>query len=124
MPRRTPVVPGGRDHLNRTIHPIDMKINVQSVHFDADVKLEAFIQEKVEKLTLFHDGIRSAEVILRLERDGENHENKVVEIKLMVPGSEHFAKRQSKTFEEGTINAVEALRSQIERSKEKLRNAS
>ena len=101
-----------------------MNITVQSVHFDADQKLEAFIQEKLEKLTLFNDGIRSAEVILRLDHDGENRENKVVEIRLMVPGGDLFAKRNSKSFEEATINTVEALRSQVERTKERLRSAS
>lgn len=42
----------------------------------------------------------------------------------MVPGGDLFAKRNSKTFEEATINTVEALRSQVERTKERLRSAS
>ena len=101
-----------------------MNINVHSIHFDADQKLIGFIQEKIEKLTQFHDGILSASVFLRLEHDGENWENKVVEIKLAVPGNDLFAKRQGKTFEEAAVEAVEALRSQAERTKERLRNAS
>lgn len=101
-----------------------MNINVHSIHFDADQKLIGFIQEKIEKLTQFHDGILSASVFLRLEHDGENRENKVVEIKLAVPGNDLFAKRQGKTFEEAAVEAVEALRSQAERTKERLRNAS
>ncbi len=101
-----------------------MNINVHSIHFDADQKLIDFIQEKIQKLTQFHDGILSAAVFLRLEHDGENRENKVVEIKLAVPGNDLFAKRQGKTFEEAAVEAVEALRSQAERTKERLRNAS
>ncbi len=101
-----------------------MNINVQSVHFDADRKLVAFIQEKLEKLTLFNDSIGSAEVILRLDHDGENRENKVVEIRLAVPGNDFFAKRNSKTFEEATVQVVEALRNQVQSTKEKLRSAS
>lgn len=98
-----------------------MNVNVHSIHFDADAKLVDFIKEKLSKLTLFNDSILSGEVFLRLEHDGENRENKVVEIRLAVPGNDLFAKRQGKTFEEAAVNTVEALRSQAERTKEKMR---
>ncbi|MEX1132553.1 MAG: HPF/RaiA family ribosome-associated protein [Flavobacteriales bacterium] len=101
-----------------------MNVNVHSIHFDADTKLVTFIKEKLGKLTQFHDSIISAEVFLRLEHDGDNRENKVVDIRLAVPGREHFAKRQGKSFEEATSGTVEALRSQVERTKERLRKAS
>lgn len=101
-----------------------MNINVHSIHFDADIKLVEFIKEKLHKLNQFHDNILSGEVYLRLEHDGENRENKVVEVRLAVPGRELFAKRQGKTFEEAAVNTAEALRSQVERTKERLRNAS
>ena len=101
-----------------------MNLNVHSIHFDADNKLVTFIQDKLSKLHQFHDNILSGDVFLRLEHDGENRENKVVEIRLAVPGREHFAKRQGKSFEEAAIGAVEALRSQVERAKERLRQAS
>ncbi|MBK7944442.1 MAG: HPF/RaiA family ribosome-associated protein [Flavobacteriales bacterium] len=96
-----------------------MKINVQSIHFDADRKLIGFIQEKLEKLAQFTDDIHAAEVFLRLERDGESHENKVVEVKLAVPGNDLFTRRHGKTFEEAVVEAAEALRSQITRGKER-----
>lgn len=96
-----------------------MKLNVQSIHFDADQKLIAFIQEKLLKLTQFTDGIHAADVFLRLEHDGEARENKVVEVRLSVPGNDLFAKRQGKTFEEASIEAAEALRSQILKGKER-----
>jgi len=101
-----------------------MNVNVHSIHFDADGKLVEFIREKLLKLTQFHDSILSGEVFLRLAHDGENRENKVVEIKLNVPGNDLFAKRQGKSFEEAAISAVEALRSQVEKGKAKLRQAS
>lgn len=101
-----------------------MNVNVQSIHFDADTKLVVFIKEKLGKLTQFHDSIISADVFLRVEHDGENRENKFVDIRLAVPGREHFAKRQGKTFEEATTSTVEALRSQVERTKERLRKVS
>lgn len=96
-----------------------MNVTVRSIHFDADVKLTGFIREKLRKLALFHDNIITADVCLRLERDGENHENKVVDIKLVVPGRDIHSKRQGKTFEEAATTTVEALRSQVVRTKER-----
>ena len=42
-----------------------MKIQTQSVHFDADASLLEFIQKKVEKLNVFYDRIINADVFLR-----------------------------------------------------------
>jgi putative sigma-54 modulation protein len=100
-----------------------MKVNLKitSLHFDADKKLIAFIQEKVDKLAQFYDKIIDGEVVLKIEN---NHsvENKVAEIKLLVPGNDIFAKKQCKSFEEATDSAVEALRRQLKKHKEKLKN--
>jgi len=95
-----------------------MNVNVRSIHFDADSKLVDFINEKLAKLTLFHDQILGGDVFLRLEHDGESRENKQVEIRLNVPGNDLFAKRKGKTFEEAVISTVEALRSQATRNAE------
>ncbi|MFN4235415.1 MAG: ribosome hibernation-promoting factor, HPF/YfiA family [Bacteroidia bacterium] len=97
-----------------------MDIKIQSIHFDADKKLIAFIEEKVKKLAKYHDGIIGAEVFLRLEKNSEK-ENKITEIKLLVPGSDVFAKRQCTTFEEATDLSVEAIATQLKKQKEKAR---
>jgi putative sigma-54 modulation protein len=97
-----------------------MKIRVQSIHFNADQKLLAFIQKKVDKLDQFFDQIIGGEVYLKLENvDGE--ENKISEIKLMVPGITLFAKEQCKSFEEATDLAIESLKKQITKHKDKTR---
>lgn len=95
-----------------------MTINVQSVHFDADKKLIAFVNEKVEKLNTFYGGIINTEVILRLEK-GDNAENKIAEIKMLGKGHEFFAKKQCASFEEATDLACEALKTQVKKHKEK-----
>ena len=97
-----------------------MNIQITSVHFDADQKLKDFIQNRLDKLNLYFDNIIGAEVYLRL---GNNQEvnNKVVEIKLFIPGNDLFAKKQSKTFEEATDNVIDALKKQITKRKEKIR---
>lgn len=95
-----------------------MKITVQSIRFNADKKLLDFIQKKVDKLDTFYDHIINGEVYLKLE-NVEDEANKITEIKLMLPGNQIFAKEQCKTFEEATDLAVESLRKQIDKHKQK-----
>lgn len=99
-----------------------MYLKINSVHFDADKKLEDFIESKVNKLNRVYDDIIGAEVYLRLEKN-QNMENKIAEIKLEIPGvSDIFVKKQSKTFEAATDTAVEALRRQLKKHKDKSRS--
>jgi len=93
-----------------------MQLKIQSVHFNADRKLEIFIEDKLSKLTNHYDQIIGSDVILRLEKSA-TRENKIAEIKLKIPGNDLFAKKQSKTFEEATDLAVDALKRQISKRK-------
>jgi len=95
-----------------------MQIQTQSIQFKADASLIRFVEEKLNKLTLFHPGILSADVALRIERD-QDRENKVVDVKLNVPGTDAFSSRRSSSFEEAVVEAVEALRRQLEKARSK-----
>ena len=97
-----------------------MRVKINSVHFKTDKKLDDFISEKIDKLTTMHDGILGSEVTLRVDNTVEP-ENKIAEIKLQVPGTDLFARKQSRSFEEAADIAVEALRRQLAKHKEKLR---
>jgi putative sigma-54 modulation protein len=97
-----------------------MNIKINSVHFKADKKLESFIIEKLQKMPSLFEGIIGSEVILKLE-NSETRENKVVEIRLIIRGYDLFAKKMSNTFEEATDKAIEALRRQLIRHKDKIR---
>ena len=97
-----------------------MNVNIQSVHFKTDRKLEVFINDRVTKLSGIFDGVIASEVTLRLDKSG-TQENKITEIRLVIPGNDLFARKQCKTFEEATDIAVEALRRQLSRHKEKVR---
>jgi putative sigma-54 modulation protein len=97
-----------------------MNIKINSVKFAANKKLENFVNSKVRKLMLFYDDIICAEVYLKIENN-QDLNNKVTEIKLEIPGNDLFAKKQSKSFEESTDSAVNALKRQITRHKNKLR---
>ena len=95
-----------------------MKVQIQSVHFDADQKLLDFIQQRLNKLEHFYDRITDGEAILRLNnKDGAA--NKTIEVKLMVPGATLFSTEDATSFEAATDAVVEALKSQIARYKAK-----
>ena len=97
-----------------------MNIRINAVKFVADAKLEEFIEKKVSKLARYSDDIINAEVFLKLENTPDL-ENKVVEIKIDIPGNDLFARKQSKSFEESTDVVVDALKQQLLKHKEKLR---
>lgn len=97
-----------------------MKIRVQSIHFTADIKLLDFVQEKVDKLVHFYDQIISGEVFLKLDKSNDT-QNKIVQIKIQLPGNDIIAKEQRKTFEEATDLCMESLSRQIIKHKEKMR---
>ena len=99
-----------------------MNIQIHSIHFDADQKLIDLINKKVEKLNHFFDAIISSEVYLKLDK-ASTAENKVVEIKLNVPGNDLFVKRQCQTFEEAADECTDALRQQLKKKKEKTKRS-
>ncbi|MGB5977793.1 MAG: HPF/RaiA family ribosome-associated protein, partial [Cyclobacteriaceae bacterium] len=71
-----------------------MRLQMHSIHFDADQRLLEFIQKKADKLDTYYDRIVDGEVFLKLDKN-ETNENKVVEIKLNIPGQQLFAKHHS-----------------------------
>ncbi len=97
-----------------------MKIQINALHFKTDSKLETFIESKVGKLYKLYDNITSGEVNLKIDKD-INQENKVAEIRLDVPGADIYAKKVSKSFEESTDLAIDALKKQLIKHKEKLK---
>lgn len=97
-----------------------MRVNINSVHFKADKKLVAFIKEKMEKLTQVYEGVIDGEVSLKLDNT-DSRDNKIAEIRVLIPGSNLYVKKQSTTFEESTDTAVEALRRQLKKYKDKMR---
>ncbi len=95
-----------------------MNMKMQSVGFKADKKLEAFINQKLSKLNKFDNNISDYTVTLNIE-NSDPKANKVVEVKVKVPGNELFAKKQSNSFEAAAELVAEALKVQILKNKEK-----
>jgi putative sigma-54 modulation protein len=97
-----------------------MKLQVHSIHFDADKKLVGYIQKKVNKLETFYDRLVGGEIFLRLNNEGI--ENKTVEIEVKLPGTRLFAVEKARSFEAATDVATDALRMQLKKFKNKTRN--
>ena len=98
-----------------------MDIKIQAIRFDASQQLEDFIQKKVAKLDKFHDGILSAEVVLKVVKP-ETANNKNASLKVSVSGQDFFAEKLSDSFEESVVETVEAVEKQIVKFKEKQRS--
>ena len=96
-----------------------MKLDIQSIHFDADKKLLEFITKKLEKVHTFYEDIKSADVYLRLEKDSEK-ENKIIEVKLNLNGTSIFATEKNTTFEAATDIIIDKLVAQVKKYKDKL----
>ena len=93
-----------------------MKINIKSLKFRAKKELKDFVNEKVNKLSRFDDKIISAEVTLSIDA-ATIPENKICEIRLIVPGNDDFVKKGAATFEEAVHSSVDILQKVLQRKK-------
>ena len=99
-----------------------MEIRIQSIHFDATEKLQAFIEKKVAKLEKSFEDIQKVEVQLKVAKPATAL-NKVTSITVTVPGgSPIFVEKTCDTFEEGIDQAVDSMKVQLTKFKEKTRN--
>lgn len=98
-----------------------MKLQIQSIHFDADQKLLEFIQKKMDKLDTFFDRVIEGEVFLKVENTNGDKGNKWVHILIHLPVKNSInVKEQGNSFEEAIDNAYETLARQLKKTKNKL----
>ncbi|WP_159021403.1 ribosome hibernation-promoting factor, HPF/YfiA family [Formosa sp. L2A11] len=98
-----------------------MKVNIQSVNFNADQSLIDFVQKRMDKLDQFYDKVISSDVYLKVENTSDK-ENKIFEARVNVPGDSFVVKKQCKSFEEGADSAASSLERQLKKRKEKLKS--
>ena len=96
-----------------------MKVNVHAVNFTVDGKLVDFVQERMSKLEKYYDKVVSSDVYLKVEKTSDK-ENKVIEMKIIVPGDDFLVKKQCKTFEEAVELASESMERLLVKRKEKI----
>lgn len=97
-----------------------MEVKVQSIHFDATEKLQAFIEKKTAKLEKSFDDIQKVEVQLKVVKPATAL-NKETSMTVSVPGNTLFVEKTCDTFEEGIDLCIDAMRVQLAKFKEKLR---
>ncbi|MBN8677909.1 MAG: ribosome-associated translation inhibitor RaiA [Chitinophagales bacterium] len=99
-----------------------MKVSVQSIHFNADAKLIEFIEKKLMRLDRFFDKNRpiEAEVHLKLQDTGRSIKEKIIEVKLNVPGGWMIDKKTGTTFESAITASTDTLKRQLLRHKDRI----
>lgn len=98
----------------------NMRIQMHAVRFTADQSLLDFIQKKLNKLDTFHDHIVSAEVFLKLEGpETAKVKDKIVEVRLNIPGKELFVVERNKSFEGAVEHIMDVMKDKLVRCKEK-----
>lgn len=95
-----------------------MKVNLQAVNFSAKEELVNFVEEKLNKLDSIYDQIVAADVYLKLD-NSNSKDNKLVDIKLQVPGDDIVVSKNGQSFEEGINLALDTLKRLIIKKKEK-----
>ena len=97
-----------------------MEVKIQSIHFDATEKHQAFVEKKVAKLEKTYEDIQKVEVQLKVVKPATAN-NKEASLTVTVPGSTLFVEKVSDTFEESIDLGVDSMRVQLQKFKEKLR---
>ena len=97
-----------------------MELKIQSIHFDATEKLQAFIEKKIAKLEKTYEDMQKAEVQLKVVKPATAL-NKETSITVTVPGQKLFVQKTCDTFEEGIDEAVDSMKVQLTKYKEKIR---
>lgn len=97
-----------------------MNLSVQSLHFQVDAKLVAYIEKKLSRLEKMSTWIHNAEVYLKLQDTGGKVHEKITEIRLRVPGGTLVDRKASQTFESAIDASLDTLRRQLVRRKEKI----
>ncbi|TNE64841.1 MAG: 30S ribosomal protein S30 [Bacteroidetes bacterium] len=92
-----------------------MNINIQSVHFKASDKLHNHVFDKVQKLFDHNEKIIRADVTLFEEGNGQP--TQFCEIKLVIPGIDHIAKKGAATYEQAVSDTVDTLQKIMRRKK-------
>ena len=97
-----------------------MNINFQSVNYTADVKLIEFAEKRIQKISQFYVNIVDVYVYTKVENTSDRI-NKVVELKIGIPGDDVVVKKKAQSFEEAINSAADSAERILKRRKEKQR---
>ena len=97
-----------------------MHTQITARHFEADSHLRTYVQERLEKLERYYDGITDAHVILSV--DGTPSADKDAEITLNVYQQRLHAQDAAASHEKAIDQCIRRLQRQVKRYKAKLRS--
>ncbi|MEO5783096.1 MAG: HPF/RaiA family ribosome-associated protein [Ginsengibacter sp.] len=95
-----------------------MDIIIQSLGFKSSEHLEDFIREKLNKVVLESDNVIRVNVTLNKGPESDP-QNNICEIRLEVPGNDHFVKKNSDTFEKSITECIDALQKISRKTRDK-----
>ena len=98
-----------------------MEVKIQSIHFDATEKLQAFVEKKVAKLEKSYEDIQKVEVQLKVVKPATAL-NKEASLTVTVPGTTLFVEKTCDSFEESVDQCVDSMKVLLMKFKEKMRN--
>lgn len=92
-----------------------MEIILQTADFKASSRLKDFVNRKFEKLFKLNRRIIRADVTLYKGNDKTSLQP--CEVRLMVPGNDHFVRKSGSTYERSVVSAIQALQAMLRREK-------
>lgn len=98
-----------------------MNIQIQTLDFSPKQDLLDLVNEKVGKLERFSDRIIECRVTLRVEK-ADKRDNKICEVRAVIPGHDIFVSKQYESFEEGVQKVTDIMERQIKEWKAKGNN--
>lgn len=96
-----------------------MKINLQTVGFTPNEHLVAYVNEKLNKLDTYYDQIIAADVYMKIDNNNSK-DNKVLDVRLEVPGDDIVVSKKGQAYEECVDLAADTLKKLIIKRKEKM----
>ncbi|MBQ0062746.1 MAG: ribosome-associated translation inhibitor RaiA [Prevotella sp.] len=97
-----------------------MELQIKAINFEATEKLQAFVEKKAAKLEKQCDEVQKVEVQLKVVKP-QTAVNKTVTLEVKVPGKSFFTEKTTDTFEQGVDDCIDAMKIQLVKYKEKLR---
>jgi len=95
-----------------------MKIEIQAP-WQVNKYLKNTIQERVEKFTTYSDQIIHTDVFLKQKEHDSSPEDKIVEIRVSLPGPYIFAEGTADTFEKALARGATKIKNQLLKRKQK-----
>ena len=98
-----------------------MEVKIQSIHFDATEKLQAFVVKKMAQVENTYKQPHLTEVQLKVVKPATAL-NKQACVTVGVTGKDLYVEKTCDTFEESIDQCVESLKVQLTKFKEKQRS--